>query len=650
MYAYNKLKIRLGLIIFTCFLAGCDQDMKTSKDLNLDKEVLRVSLYNEASPTDYQLIDWQDRALAFDRLIFDQEAEGNYLPLIWDDRQYNSFGLPAYVGDGRLHNDGAQEAVTNIAAIVSASLLGEDKSEGEDYVSQLSAFFSEEEGIILNNPAGSSETTSMWYLLYPTILFAHASDLYESNDLLREQLLTAIESWYQAYLVMYDNGNPDFDYTGFNFNTNEPYRNDVWTEPDSAVGIGLLMYYGYEMTEETKYLDAAINTMDYMENYFGSPLYEALMYFGPYLAAKLNAYHGTTYDIAGFMDDNFNASSIPRGGWGSIIGQWGNYEMNGLFGSATDGGGFAFSMNTFAGAGAIVPVAAYDARFARSIGQWMLHLASNSRYYFATETNDENQSCTYFNNDCADIEDSIKYAIPYEGIRKDSNGRTPWFGGDPTVYGWAETDFSLYSGAHTGILASLITATNIEQILRLDLNATRFFEDENYPTSLFYNPYQEEKELIYEVTSAGEVNLFNTLTNEVIVSNVNDSVAVEIEADRALVIVELPSDAEVIKEDGGYYVSNQLISTELIAVAVSGIEENESVSGKITLDVEVVANYETEIAEITLELDEHTLIFNENEAVTFTTKDYRSGPKRMRVGIETTDGKTDHTYLRMQFK
>ncbi|WP_143063933.1 hypothetical protein [Amphibacillus marinus] len=624
--------------------------MKTSKDLNLDKEVLRVSLYNEASPTDYQLIDWQDRALAFDRLIFDQEAEGNYLPLIWDDRQYNSFGLPAYVGDGRLHNDGAQEAVTNIAAIVSASLLGEDKSEGEDYVSQLSAFFSEEEGIILNNPAGSSETTSMWYLLYPTILFAHASDLYESNDLLREQLLTAIESWYQAYLVMYDNGNPDFDYTGFNFNTNEPYRNDVWTEPDSAVGIGLLMYYGYEMTEETKYLDAAINTMDYMENYFGSPLYEALMYFGPYLAAKLNAYHGTTYDIAGFMDDNFNASSIPRGGWGSIIGQWGNYEMNGLFGSATDGGGFAFSMNTFAGAGAIVPVAAYDARFARSIGQWMLHLASNSRYYFATETNDENQSCTYFNNDCADIEDSIKYAIPYEGIRKDSNGRTPWFGGDPTVYGWAETDFSLYSGAHTGILASLITATNIEQILRLDLNATRFFEDENYPTSLFYNPYQEEKELIYEVTSAGEVNLFNTLTNEVIVSNVNDSVAVEIEADRALVIVELPSDAEVIKEDGGYYVSNQLISTELIAVAVSGIEENESVSGKITLDVEVVANYETEIAEITLELDEHTLIFNENEAVTFTTKDYRSGPKRMRVGIETTDGKTDHTYLRMQFK
>ncbi len=103
----------------------------------------------------------------------------------------------------------------------------------------------------------------------------------------------------------------------------------------------------------------------------------------------------------------------------------------------------------------------------------MLNLVSNARYYFATETDEDNQSCTYV-AECKDIDKRIRKAVPYEGIRKGGQGRTPWFGGDPTVYGWAQTDFSLYSGAHLGILASLLEPTNVDRILRLDLQVTQF--------------------------------------------------------------------------------------------------------------------------------------------------------------------------------
>ena len=58
------------------------------------------------------------------------------------------------------------------------------------------------------------------------------------------------ESWYQAYVVMHDMNS--FDFTGFDFDKMQPYRNNIWREPDSAVGISLLMYYGYNLTGDEK--------------------------------------------------------------------------------------------------------------------------------------------------------------------------------------------------------------------------------------------------------------------------------------------------------------------------------------------------------------------------------------------------------------
>lgn len=636
------------------FLLGCsnrdEESEQQTVDARFDKEILRVQQYSNQLPIDYKMIDWSERAVKFNDLVFDRDKTGDFLPLSWMDETYQSIGIPAYVGDGRMHQDGGQEAITNVAAVISATLNGIDKAdEEEDYVAQLSTFYNDEEKVFLNNPNGSSASTSMWYVLYPTILFAHASDLYQNHEEIRSQLLTSIESWYDAYEVMYDNGNPDFNYTGFDFLEGEPYHNDVWTEPDSSVGIALLMYYGYQMTQDEKYLTAAINSMDYAEDYFGSPLYEALMYFGPYLAARLNAYHGTQYNITSFLNDNFNASSIPRGGWGSVSGQWGDYEVNGLFGSDTDGDGYVFSMNTFAAAGAIAPVVHYDSRYARDIGVWLLHLASNSRYYFADETNAENQSLTY-TSQADSISDAIREAIPYEGIRRNSNGRTPWFGGDPTVYDWAETDFSLYSGAHIGIMGALFEETNEEGILRTDLLNTQFFNDESYPTYLMYNPYDDSKTVEYRIESDETVNLYNTLTNEYLHSNVSGTEFIDLSPDTAVVITEIPSNIDIQEEDMNYYADGRFVSQKLMSATVINHENNSEVSGEFKLDIELTANYDAEIDLISVKIDDEITEFDSEEQVKLNTNNHSSGNQRLFINVVTTDGREDDITLRLNFE
>lgn len=192
--------------------------------------------------------------------------------------------------------------------------------------------------------------------------------------------------------------------------------------------MAILFKYGYTLTGNEDYLTAVINLMDFIEDFFGGPLYEVLMYYALALVAELNTLHGTNYDITKALNRTFDGASIPRGGWGSISGTWGDIEVNGLFGSTTDGGGYAFSMNTFAAAGAVAPLARYDARYAKSIGKWLLHLNGNSRCFFSEETKKENQSITYFDQS---VPEDIIRAVPYEGIRFQSNGKSPWYGGDP---------------------------------------------------------------------------------------------------------------------------------------------------------------------------------------------------------------------------
>lgn len=635
-------------IILIAALTGCSvgNTNQMVKEAEYQKEIARIARYESNIPSNYAFFDYKDAALKLDALMFDPNATGPYLPLIWEDSTYQSFGIPAYVGDGRMHEDGAQEAVTAIAAVLSATLLGVDKSNqnGINYVEQLSAFYSEEEKIVLNNPSGNSETTSMWYLLYPAILFTQVSLHYPEETEIREQALNCIESWYQAYLVMREENS--FDYTGFNFTSKKPYKNEIWTEPDSAAGIALLLYYGYELTGNQEYLDAGIYCIQYLSQYFGSPLYEALLYFGPYLASMYNAKFGTDINVEDMMDDVLSGASIPRGGWGSIVGSWGDYSMNGLMGSTSDGGGYAFAMNTFTAAYAMSPVAKYDTRYAASLGKWYLNVVGNARYFFADQTNIENQSAGS-SQKAMEFKETVENIVPYEGIRKSQNSKTPWFGGDPTVYGWAETDFSLYSGAHIGMLASIVEETNVEAILKIDLNKADFFA-QDYDTYLMYNPYSEDKNVVYRKTAKETVDLYNSITHEFVAHDVSGEQEISIPAEGAVVIVELPVGATVEHEGRTYRADGKVIAADAVSAVITNYNNNDTVSGNFKLNLECISTQENDaVKEIKVIINEEEKVYRSADELKFSVKEIGSGSKTFHIEVLMESGLKDETEIRL---
>jgi hypothetical protein len=614
------------------------------------KRIARTSSYAQAMPGNYKYVDYASLARDFDALIFGGTSSTPKLPLFWADQTNQTFGIPAYVGDHRTGQDGEQEAVTTAAAVYSATLVGIDKADqhGNNYVQMLNAFFNPAEGVFLNNPGRSSADASMWYLLYPALLFAHVSQQYPEETQLRQNVVKTIESWYKAYEVMYNNGEPDFNYTGFNFLTNQPYKNGRWTEPDAAVGIAVLLYYGYELTGTEQYLRATINLLDYIDQFFGSPLYEVLMYYAPALMAKVNALHGTSYDLDKAISRVFDGNSIPRGGWGSLVGKWGDYEINGLFGSITDGGGYAFAMNTFTAAGALAPLAQYDPRYARDLGKWLLHASSNARYFYSPETKRENQSLSRLTGTSDELQAIIE-VVPYEGIRKQSGGKEPWFGGDPTVYAWATTDFSLYSGAHGGIFGALFAPTNQEGILKIDLLATQLTMAKAYPTYLLYNPHSTAKEVIYQIKGAEPVDLYDTVTNTIVQRAVQKETKILIPADEAVVIVEIPANAAIVQRGLNNYVDGIYLSSNRSTVSFKDLKNFATVKGRFTVELILASNFADEIAEAYLTIDGEVFPCKDNK-VRLDTRNFTRGAKKVTAKVVTTHGLSDEATLRLDFQ
>jgi hypothetical protein len=232
----------------------------------------------------------------------------------------------------------------------------------------------------------------------------------------------------------------------------------------------------------------------------------------------------------------FDGGSQVRDGWGVMTERWGGYDVHGLMGSVIDNGGYAFAMNTFSAFGALAPVARYDTRYARDIGKWMLNAANNSRLFYADSLPAEQLG-------------DPQHVIPYEGLRKTFNGQTPYASGDPTVYSWGNTDFSLYSGTYAGLLGGLIQLTNVKGILQLDCLKTDYFHNQAYPTYLYYNPYPMDQAV--EITDLGsnQVDLFNTVTGQFVARNVSDRAMIPLSGDHAAVIVVVPSGGKLELKD-----------------------------------------------------------------------------------------------------
>ena len=212
--------------------------------------------------------------------------------------------------------------------------------------------------------------------------------------------------------------------------------------------------------------------------------------------------------------------------------------MDGLIGevnsSAPD---YVFHMNSLEHVGALVPMVRYDDRYATAIAKWVLNAANASRLYYSNFLADDMQD----NEDWTNMNDP-KGAIAYESLRQYTNG--PYGTGDAMNGDWSKTNLGLYGSSHIGIFGAIIEKTNVEGIIELDLLATDYYKAEAYPTCLYYNPYDEQKQIELNFNDA-VFDLYDAVSNQFIQKNATDIVQLSIASKSSVMLVILPANSEI---------------------------------------------------------------------------------------------------------
>ena len=491
-----------------------------------------------AFPQPYKMLDWKQKAIDYDNYVFDWDASDDVRPLVWlDESKRNgdqpAFGLKTTVGDKRSGPD--HEAINTMAAVLGAGLVGIDKTgaDGHNYAKMLQKYFATDErwNIMLNNTAGSA--TDWWYNVLPNLLYWGVCDVFPGVEGADQIQRSIADQFAKADETLGDN----YGFSFFNYYSMHGFSNRIPHQEDAAAGHAYVLLQAWRKFGDQRYLDRAINAMNVLNALEQSRFYEILMPFGAYCAAWLNTYEDTGYDLGKIISWSFDGSR-GRWGWGVICERWGDYDVHGLQGSITDGGGYAFQMNSYEMAWPLVPMVKYAPEYAAAIGKWMLNNANASRLYFPLEIDDAHQALPELKNLTNNI-------IGYEGLRKtDRYGKVAgvpvaegdgpsWNAGNP-----ASTMFSLYSTSPVGIFGAIIATTDVEYILSLDCNATDFYGDRRYPCHLLYNPYDEAKTVSY--SCSGACDLFDAVGCDFVGRNLSGNTSVTIPAGGAVLLYELP--------------------------------------------------------------------------------------------------------------
>lgn len=293
-------------------------------------------------------------------------------------------------------------------------------------------------------------------------------------------------------------------------------------------------------TGNRRNLEAADACLRYLDARKTNPYYEVMLPWGALAATRANAEIGRTYDTDKIINWCFDLSDC-RSGWGVTLGTWGRYDCSGLVGSLDDRAGYPTAMNTFAQAGALVPLVRYDPRYARAIGKWMLHLASAARLFYPNELPADHQSSAFWKDDREGV-------VAYEGLRHDWEGKTPYATGDPIRFNWGpRTDRGLYGSSYVGFLGGIVGRTEDAKILALDCLATDFFHAPAYATTLCYNPYAARRRVAIEVGPRPR-DLYDAVSGRFLARNVTGRARIDVPGDRAVLVVAAPAGGKLTRD------------------------------------------------------------------------------------------------------
>ncbi len=510
-------------------------------------------------PLPYKIIDWKQKALQFDSLVFNFSNTTPDGPLIWLDSSRRNFdqvtyGLYTVIGDvrqGPKKNHGEfHEALTSYNALISAGLLGIDKTnqQGFNYVKMAQNYFNRTTkwNIVMNNTnptvamAGGGYGRDWWYDVYPNVLYYGVAALFPNVENTEMIQRSVADQFYKADSTL----NGDYNYSYFDYAQMKGMQNNVPQQQDAAGGHAWILYSAYHKFKDERYLKGAKSATEALLNQKESRFYEILLPFGAYTAARLNAEQGTNYDVTKLLNWTFDGCQAKDGryGWGVIAERWGDYDVYGLQGSITDGGGYGFFMNSVAMAWPLVPMVKYEPQYAKTIGKYMLNAVNASRLFYPDQVDNAHQWLP-------EIKDITHGIIGYEGLRKMDDYNKPELKGiSPVAIGdgpkWVagqprESMFSLYSTSIAGVFGAIVHTTDVEGILALDCNATDFYAQNKYPVFLYYNPYNVVKTVTY--TAGKNVDLFDIISKQYMAKGGSGNISIELPAGGASLIVVLPA-------------------------------------------------------------------------------------------------------------
>ena len=524
-------------------------------------------------PTPFKIRDWKQVAIDLDEYIFDLKAKGPYLPLIWIDKSHinfdeDAFGLYVSMGDPRCGphvSQGAYHiAICDMPAVIGASLVGIDKSRqgGYDWVRMLKAFFNRANGSNVFLMTSRQDHTGMhdfWTDTLPSMFCAQLVHLYPGEDQLAELMRACAEQFHKAVAVL--RSSPQgFHHQGFDFEVMKPYdgpKGQGWVEPESSAALAWMQYMAYIKFADPKYLSAATVCMEALNSEIDNPLYETMVPYGAYLSARMNAELGRKYDTAKILGWCFSGGHVTADG--VINARCGEYDVTGLWTMH----GRAYLFESFQMAQTLVPLTRYDPRFARTIGKWMLNAANGARYFYPGEVPDEFQATPNLRSFSRDLiayevllRRGIGYLAPWEVPILNEKKNAPFF---VTRDRWEQgtkyppfppvSHFSLYSSTSVGIYGGIISRTEHERILQLDCLKTDYFRDRAYPTHLYFNPYDEDRELRVS-TGSTRVDLYDAVSKRWVSRGVEGAGRIRLPKDSAALIVQVPSGASVQRAGG----------------------------------------------------------------------------------------------------
>jgi len=525
------------LLLFTCTLLAQPGQVN----------IPRIELM-PAQPSPYLLRDWREVSIRYDSFVYDRDKTGQYLPLCFINPSgvnypgRESFRLHTYVGT---NSPFGNEAINVLPSLVGASLVGVDKRDqyGKDWLLMSQDFFNKANGenLYLNAP-GASSGHDWWYDMMPNIYFYQLYDLYPDHDPETEyQFVTIADKMAEAVSAMGGREAPwspaYMNYRAWRFASMEPNAVGV-PEPEAAGAFAWLLYNAWHTSGDIRYRKAAEWSIEFLHDWPTNPSYELMLPYGTLTAARMNAELGTDYNVEKMVNWSFDRGFLR--GWGTIVGSWGGLSVSGLVGEANDSGNdYAFQMNGVQQAAALVPMVRYDKRFARAIGKWMLHLASATRLFYDGFLPADQQDASAWSS--VHDPDAV---LGYEAMRQVWQGKSPFSTGDAVNGGWAATNLALYGTSSIGYLGSIVSPTNVDGILKLDVLATDFFGKDAYPTYLYYNSQASPRTIQLQV-GGDPVDVYDALTETFLHQQVTGIVPLSIPAGEARLVTLCPAGGKV---------------------------------------------------------------------------------------------------------